>query len=77
MRKTLVIASLLALTGGAIAQDMTFTGLDADTSGEISYEELSVAKPDLTVEQFAEADADSSGALSEAEFTAYMETMAE
>lgn len=77
MRLPLVIAGLLALTSGAFAQNITFAGLDTDASGEITYEEMTVAQPDLTAEQFTLADVDASGALSEAEFTVYMETMAE
>lgn len=66
----LAAATALALTSLAHAQAPEFATVDADTSGEVSMEELTAAGVTITEEQFATADADASGGLSEAELAA-------
>lgn len=73
MKKTIfAIASVigLSISGAALAQDLDFATLDADVSGGVSLEELQVALPDLTEEEFASYDLDASGELSEDELAA-------
>ena len=80
MKKILV--SILALgiaTTGAMAQDAAapaaapdFATIDADKSGDVSFAEAQLVWVDLTADAFTAADADASGALSQAEFDAYV-----
>jgi hypothetical protein len=78
MKKILV--SILALgiaTTGAMAQDAAapaadFVTIDADKSGDVSFAEAQLVWVDLTADAFTAADADASGALSQAEFDAYV-----
>ena len=80
MKKILV--SILALglsTAGVMAQDAApaapdFATIDVDKSGDLSFAEVQTAWPDLTEDAFKGADSDASGALSEAELTAYLAT---
>lgn len=61
----LSLAALGLAAGGAYAQDQTsFASLDVDANGELSFEEITVAWPQLTQEEFAAADLDASGGLS-------------
>jgi hypothetical protein len=72
MHKTILsmaAAAALALTIGAHAQTADFATIDADASGEVSFDELTAAGVTVTEEQFAEADTDASGGLDEAELT--------
>ena len=66
MKKTAL--GLLALTivaAPALAQTpLTFAEVDVDASGELSFEELQAAWPDLTQDEFMAADLDMNGALS-------------
>jgi hypothetical protein len=83
MKKLLV--SILALgiaTTGALAQDAAapaaapdLATIDADKSGDVSFAEAQLVWVDLTADAFAAADADASGALSQAEFDAYVATL--
>lgn len=58
----LVAAGFLATP--ALAQvPLTFADVDTNGDGMLSYEELSVIWPDLTQEEFAAADTDSTGGL--------------
>ncbi|UJQ93657.1 hypothetical protein [Mariluticola halotolerans] len=69
MNKTLLsLAAAFALTGAAIAQDATFADIDTDQSGDLSFAELTVTMPDLTMEAFTAADVDANGAISEEEY---------
>lgn len=72
MRKiALGLAILTVSAGAAFAQSETsFTDLDVDTSGELSFEELKINFPDITEEAFTAADADSSGGLNSEELEA-------
>lgn len=75
MKKTiLTVAALFGLTaaGGAFAQTLDFNTLDADFNGEVSFEELQVALPNITPEDFALLDTDGNGALSPEEFEAFL-----
>ena len=78
MKKILV--SILALgiaTSGAMAQTAApdLVTADADKSGDVSFAEAQLVWVDLTADAFAAADADASGALSQAEFDAYVATL--
>ena len=74
MRKIVLSLAVFGLTAGltataALAQT-TFTDVDADANGELSYPELLVAWPDLSQEEFSTADADLSTGLSTTELAA-------
>ena len=59
MRITMIIASTLALGAtAALAQEM-----DADGDGLVTWDELSVAMPDVTEETFTLADTNVDGGL--------------
>ena len=78
MKKILV--SILALgiaTSGAMAQTAApdLVTAVADKSGDVSFAEAQLIWVDLTADAFAAADADASGALSQAEFDAYVATL--
>lgn len=76
MKKTLLtVATLfgLAAAGTAMAQGLEFNSLDADGSGEISFEELQVVLPNVTQDDFAILDVDGSGGLSEDEFAVLLQ----
>lgn len=60
-----VLTALAAVP--AFAQTMVE---DTDGNGSYSYEEMTAAYPDLTMETFTEADADGDGALSAEELEA-------
>lgn len=66
MKKTaLGLMALTILAAPALAQaPLTFAEVDLDTSGELSFEELQAAWPDLTQDEFMAADLDMNGALS-------------
>ena len=70
MNKIALSFAILALSAGtAFAQVETdFATVDADTSGEISFDEALVIVPDLTQEAFDAADTDTSTGLSVEEF---------
>lgn len=60
----LAVAALGLSTIAAVAQTPTsFTDVDTDANGELSFAELQVAWPDLTQGEFDGADADGSGGL--------------
>lgn len=80
MKKTiLTVAALFSLTaaGGAFAQALDFNTLDADLNGQISFEELQVALPNITPEDFALLDTDGNGSLSPEEFEIFLATTPE
>jgi opacity protein-like surface antigen len=52
------LAVLALTTGAAFAQD-----LDADGDGSVTYEEATALYPDMTEEDFAEADTNDDGVL--------------
>lgn len=78
-----ILVSVLALglaTTGAMAQDASpaapdFATIDADKSGDVSFAEAQLVWIDLTEDAFKSADADASGALSQAEYDAYVATL--
>lgn len=77
--KTLLV-SVLALglaTSGAFAQTAApdLATVDADKSGDVSFAEAQLVWIDLTADAFTAADADASGALSQAEFDAHVATL--
>lgn len=73
-RKLIVTAALaLALTGCSKNDEQAFSKVDYNKDGKIIFEELIVAFPDLTVEEFLAADADHSGGLDEAEYKRFVE----
>ncbi|WP_407493538.1 EF-hand domain-containing protein [Pseudooceanicola sp. MF1-13] len=72
MTKTLL--SISAILGLSAAPLMAETMIDdTDSSGTYSMEEMQVAYPDLTEEQFAEVDTDESGDVTPEELTAALE----
>ena len=72
MHKIALSFAILGLSAGAaFAQmDMSFADVDTDASGEVSLAELQVHWPDVTPEEFAAADSDTSSGLSADEFDA-------
>ena len=74
-RKLIVTAALaVALTGCSKKDEQAFSKVDYNKDGKIIFEELIVAFPDLTVEEFLAADADHSGGLDEKEYQRFAET---
>jgi LysM repeat protein len=68
-RKLIVAAAVaLALTGCSKQDEKSFPKVDYNKDGKIIFEELIVAFPDLTVEEFLAADADGNGTLDEKEY---------
>jgi hypothetical protein len=66
----LSLAALGLTASAAFAQTATsFTDVDADANGELSYAELQVAWPDLTEDEFNAADVDLSTGLSATELS--------
>lgn len=72
---TLTALTFLGATSAAFAQAASFTDLDTDQSGDLTLQEVQVAMPDLTQDQFNAADADGNGTLSQDEFTALQSSM--
>lgn len=71
-RKLIVTAALaMALTGCSKNDEQAFSKVDYNKDGKIIFEELIVAFPDLTVEEFLAADADHNGGLDEKEYTRF------
>jgi hypothetical protein len=69
MRKLVIAFALASLSSlPAYAQAADFKTTDADSDGQVTLEEPTAAGFKWTEEQFAAADADSNGVLSEAEF---------
>lgn len=65
MRKiALGLVALTLASSAALAQaPMSFTDVDIDGNGELSFAELQAVWPNLTQEEFAAADTDGSGGL--------------
>lgn len=76
MKRIFIAVAITSMAGFAIAQETSFASIDADKSGDLSFEELTLVLPDLSVEQFTTADADHNDALSEEEFIVLAENMA-
>ena len=64
------LAALGIAASPALAATMDFKSIDTDGDGQITLIEASQAGIDWTAEQFAAADTDQSGGLSEDEFNA-------
>jgi hypothetical protein len=78
MNKIIASLAVIAFVAPAYAQDVTpFAELDVDANGELSFEELTVALPELSVEQFATIDTDANGSVSEEEYLTYNAAMGE
>jgi Ca2+-binding EF-hand superfamily protein len=54
----------------ALAAELEFATVDADSSGLVSVEEIAAAGWELSEEQFTQADADADGYLNAEEFKA-------
>jgi hypothetical protein len=79
MKKTVItLAALLGLSAAApaLAQGIDFDALDANMDGQISFEELQVALPDITQDDFTILDTDGDGVLSREEFAVLLEAPA-
>jgi hypothetical protein len=64
-RTALGLMALSIMAAPALAQaPLTFAEVDVDASGELSFEELQAAWPDLTQDEFMAADLDMNGGLS-------------
>ncbi|MEH6526121.1 MAG: hypothetical protein V7723_08595 [Sneathiella sp.] len=70
MKKILITAAALTTfaAASAFAAAPPFAEVDANGNGTVSFEELAVVMPDTSQAQFASADMDSSGELSEEEY---------
>ncbi len=78
-KMTMTLAALcgLAVAAPAFAQGaVDFDALDANMDGQITFEELQVALPAITEEDFATLDTDGNGALSREEFAVLLEAPA-
>jgi Ca2+-binding EF-hand superfamily protein len=60
--------AVLAQDMGAVNPSQTFTGVDTDRNGTVSWAEFSLIFTDYTEEQFNAADLDGDGQLSAEEF---------
>ncbi|QYO76723.1 hypothetical protein [Devosia salina] len=58
-----LIALTLAATPALAQTPLTFADVDADASGELSFEELQAVWPDITHDEFMAADLDMNGGL--------------
>ena len=72
MQKLALSLAIIGLTATtALAQTPTsFTDVDTDTNGELSFAELQLVWTDLTQQEFDGADADASGGLTPDELNA-------
>jgi len=75
IRLMLLVVTLAALTvAGCSRQDeKSFTKVDYNKDGKIIFEELIVAFPDLTVEEFLNADSNHDGVLDDKEYQRFYE----
>ena len=71
MKKLVLALTVLGLAAApAMAATMDFKSVDADGDGQVTLVEAMNAGLDWTAEQFAAADTDGSGGLSEEEYKA-------
>ncbi len=70
----LILAVLAASCGGN--DEKSFAKADYNKDGKVVFEELIVAYPDLTVEEYESFDKDKGGALSEEEYMAFADARA-
>ena len=70
MKKLLISAAALTVLAAApaLAAMPDFKSIDKNGNGSVSFEELIVVMPDASKEQFAAADKDKSGELSQEEY---------
>ena len=76
--RALCVAILLGLIAGGCSKEdpQAFSKVDYNKDGKIIFEELIVAFPDMTVEEFLAADADRNGSLDEKEYKRLREARA-
>tara|TARA_R110000868_G_C10561918_1_gene736965 strand:- start:49 stop:276 length:228 start_codon:yes stop_codon:yes gene_type:complete len=67
---TSLAAAGFLLATPALGAAVSFESADANGDGNVTMEEAKSVMPDMTEEQFADADADESGGLSKKEFEA-------
>ena len=72
MKKLVFALSILGLTSMPAFAAMDFATVDADSDGQVTLDEAKAAGIEWTEDQFAAADVDKSGGLSEAEFKVAM-----
>lgn len=73
MKTILTTLAVLGLSTAAVFAQATtpdYATVDANADGSVTFEELTVALPDITQEQFAAADLDTSGGLTAEEYAA-------
>lgn len=70
----MILAALAASCGGN--DEKSFATADYNKDGKVVFEELIVAYPDLTVEEYESFDKDKGGALSEEEYMAFADARA-
>lgn len=68
---SLALTALLAACGGG-EDEKSFAKADYDKDGKVVFEELIVAYPDLTVEEYQRFDGDKGGALNQEEYAAFV-----
>ncbi|UJX42700.1 LysM peptidoglycan-binding domain-containing protein [Desulfovibrio sp. JY] len=76
--RALTVAILLGLIASGCSKEdpQAFSKVDYNKDGKIIFEELIVAFPDMTVEEFLAADADRNGTLDEKEYQRLREARA-
>lgn len=70
MYKIVIAVAALGLSATAAFAQTSFTDVDTDANGELSYAELQVAWPNLSQDEFNTADVDASTGLSAGELAA-------
>lgn len=68
------IIALTALTAPLATMGIAQATMDMDGDGQVSFDEMLAAYPELTEEVFAVIDADASGGVSEEEMQAAIDT---
>ena len=79
MKKIMLSIAALTLSTAAVYAQITpdYATVDANADASVTWEELTVAWPDLTQEQFTAADVDASGGLSAEEYATLAVTPAQ
>lgn len=57
----------------AVPGELSFAAVDADQSGDVTLDEITVIDPEFGAELYAQADVDGNGSLNETEFNTLLE----